>query len=34
MYFNVYCIFNQLYSHPHVSAAIRAIFRLMLLSKE
>jgi hypothetical protein len=31
MHFNVYDVFYSLYSHQHVSAAIAAIFRVILL---
>ena len=34
MHFNVYDVFNSLYSHQHVSAALAAVFRLMFLLKE
>jgi len=34
MNFNVNDVYNLLYSHQHVSAAIAAIFRVMLLVQE
>ena len=34
MHLNVYCVFYSQYSHQHVSAAIAAIFRVMLLLLE
>ena len=34
MHFKVYDVFYSQYSHQHVSAAIAAIFRLMLLLQE
>jgi hypothetical protein len=33
MHFSVYNVFYSLYSHQHVSAAIVAIFRVMLLQE-
>jgi hypothetical protein len=33
MYFKVYDVFYSLYSHQHVSAAIAAIFRVILLQE-
>jgi len=30
MHFNIYDVFDSLYSQQHVSAAIEAIFRVML----
>jgi len=33
MHLNVYDVFYSLYSHPHVSAAIAAIIRVMLLQQ-
>jgi hypothetical protein len=34
MHFNVCVTFYSLYSHQHVSAAIAAIFRVMLLLRQ
>jgi len=34
MHFNIYDVFYLLYSHKHVSAAIEAIFRVMILLQE
>jgi hypothetical protein len=34
MHFNVYNVFYSLYSRQHISAAIAAIFRVMLLLQD
>ena len=34
MHFNIYGTFNSLYSHQHVSVAVAAIFRTILLLQE
>ena len=34
MFFNIYEVFYSQYSHQHVSAAITAFFRVMLLLQE
>jgi hypothetical protein len=33
MHFHVYCVFYSLHSRQHVSTAIAAIFRVMLLQE-
>jgi len=34
MHFNIYDLFYSQFSHQHVSAGIRSIFRVMLLLQE